>query len=313
LAKLNKKYKKSKKDKDIDEELLNSDLEKEIHWYPGHINKAIKEIKERIKMVNIILEIRDARSPLVTCGLSNALKLKGKSCLTLINKTDLADPKIVNLWKNWFKEQNKPFIFINCIDKNSLKKIVSTAKKIVHQKQLESNPGFVQKKKFRMMVIGLPNTGKSTLINKLATRNATKVANKPGQTRHQLWVNVDKELEILDTPGVMPPVIEKEEHGLWLSALHAIPDKVIGPEDTACYIVTHLLKIKSQLFIDRYKLNSENLDLIKSLEQIATTRGCLLKKNQYDFDRVYKIILSDFRSGKLGKISFGLPPKVRGS
>lgn len=279
-----------------------------INWFPGHMNKAIKEIKRRLKMVDIVLEIRDARSPLATGNKSVNKELGEKSKLIVINKTNLANPEVVRQWELWFSDQDIPFVFINCFDKSSLKKIVKMSKKIVQDKRLKSNPDGVSKTKLKMMIIGLPNTGKSTIINKLANRNASKVADKPGQTQQQLWVNIDKDLEILDTPGVMPPKIDKHEHGLWLAALHAIPDKIVAPETSACFIVEYLLKENSELFQKHYKIDSLDIDLIEALNQIAKAKGCVRHKGEYDYERVYRIVLSDFRSGTLGLISFGLPP-----
>ncbi|MCF8060631.1 MAG: ribosome biogenesis GTPase YlqF [Bacteriovoracaceae bacterium] len=279
-----------------------------INWFPGHMNKAIKEIKKRLKMVDIVLELRDARSPLVT---GNSLVLEGigeKSRLILINKSHLADPIILSKWDKWFTDQNVPFLFIHDFDQTTLKNIISESKKIIQKRRMESNPGIEEKKKIRMMILGLPNTGKSTLINKLSRRKATKVADKPGQTRTQLWVKVDEDIEILDTPGVMPPKIIKYEHGQWLSALHAIPDTIVTAEIPACYLVKVLLKKKSQVFKELYQFEHFDHDVIAALDHIAKIRGCLLTMGQYDYERVYNIILGDFRSGKLGLISFGEPP-----
>ncbi len=280
-----------------------------INWFPGHMRRAIREIKERLKMVDIVLEIRDARSPLVTGNAAVHQATGEKSRLIVINKTNLADPEIVKLWIKWFSTQATPFVFVNCFDVDSLNEIVLMAKKVVHDKRLLSNPDGVFKDGLKMMVLGLPNTGKSTIINKLAKRNATKVADKPGQTRQQLWVNIDNELRILDTPGVMPPKINKHEHGLWLAALNAIPDRVVESEVPACFIVEHLLESVSEIFKEKYKFDDLKIDLITALNHIATIRGCMRHKGEYDYDRVYKIILSDFRSGSLGLISFGLPPE----
>jgi ribosome biogenesis GTPase A len=298
-----------KKKCDIYDHLCDDEKTSKINWFPGHMNKAVKKIKERLKMVDIVLEIRDARSPLVTGNKSVNYQLREKSRLIVINKTDLADPEIVKLWKEWFTKQGEPFVFINSFNKNSIKTVIQLSKKVVNDKILKSNPSHAAKTKLKMMIIGLPNTGKSTIINKLANRNATKVANKPGQTQQQLWVKVNKDLDLLDTPGVMPPQIEKYEHGLWLAALHAIPDRIVEPETSACYIIEHLLKIKSTIFKDKYKLDNLECDLIGILDQIAKNRGYLLKKNIYNYDQVYKVVLNDFRSGDLGLISFGMPPK----
>ncbi|MBT7610011.1 MAG: ribosome biogenesis GTPase YlqF [Bacteriovoracaceae bacterium] len=289
-------------------EMLVDEETKRINWFPGHMNKAVKKIKEKIKLVDIVLEVRDARSPLITANTTITECFADKSRFIVINKSNLADPEAVKKWEEWFKLQDVPFMFLDCFDRSSLKKVIAESKRIVKQRRADSDAKG-EKKKLRMMIMGLPNTGKSTIINQLANRNACKAADKPGHTRTQLWVKVDDDLEILDTPGVMPPKIEKYEHGLWLTAIHAIPDLIVTTETSACFIIEHLLKLKTEEFKEKYKFETLDLTLIEALDHIAKVRGCVQHKGESDYDRVYKIVLIDFRKGNLGLISFGLPPK----
>ena len=282
---------------------------RKIVWYPGHMVKALNKIKERLKMVDIVLEVRDARSPQAS-GNSELKKMIGdKNLLIVINKTNLADPKVVESWEQWFSQRDEPYLFVNCFDETSLKEILQKSKRIVQAKKIQSNKSYQAKKTLKMMIIGLPNTGKSTIINRLSGRNATKVADKPGQTKQQLWVKATDEINILDNPGVMPPAINDYEHGIWLGLIHAIPEKIVEPEITASYLVNHLLNKKSEIFKNLYKLETLDTDLIGALNQIAKNRGYLRKGNQFDYDRVYKTVLADFRKGDLGLISFGAPPE----
>jgi ribosome biogenesis GTPase A len=284
-----------------------------INWFPGHMNKAMNEIKKRLSMVHLVVEVRDARSPMTT-GNDTIKKMIGeKSHLVVCNKVDLADPQVVEKWQKYFDEKTELKTLFIHQDQSDLKKVIlQKAKHIVHQRRLTSNPDAKPSDHLKMMIIGLPNTGKSSLINRLAGRNASKVANKPGQTQRQLWVNIDgKQLEILDTPGVMPPQIERHEHGLWLAALHAIPDRIVEPELPACYLIEHFQKLNHKIFAKHFTL--ENLpghSVIEVLNDIASTRGCLNKGGDPDYDRVYHIILNDFRAGKFGQISLGLPPTL---
>lgn len=282
-----------------------------FNWFPGHMLKAMREIKSKIKAVDIVLEIRDARVPLVSGNKAMDEALEQKSRLIILNKVNLADPKHIERWEQWFKEQTTPFLFINCFDKASIKKVVATARSIVENKRRESNPDIVTpKSKLRMMILGLPNTGKSTIINQLVGKGIAKTADKPGQTRVQQWITIDEELELLDTPGVLPPHVEREEHGFWLSLINAIPDGIVGEEGPACYLVKHLQKIKSPEFQERYKLESLEMDLDNTFLAIAKNRGCLKQKGLPDLERVFKIIIHDFRQGDLGKVCFGEPPKI---
>lgn len=280
------------------------------NWYPGHMAKALREIKQKLNMVDIVVEIRDARVPVVSGNQSLDQEIGSKCKLTVLNKMNLADPKKVEEWTAWFNQQDLPFIFLNCFDKPALKKIVSMARKIVDENRKRSNPDVQSKTKLKMMIVGLPNTGKSTVINQLANKNATKVADKPGQTRIQQWIEIDKNTELLDTPGVMPPMIETKEHGLWLSAIHAIPDDITDEEDTAIFLIKHFLKEKSPQFMERYKLESTELTVEEILQKIANLRGCL-RQGGIDIERVYKLILADFRKGELGRTCFGHPPKIQ--
>lgn len=281
----------------------------EINWFPGHMAKAIREIKEKLKMVDIVIEVRDARVPLASSNRSLDEILRQKNHLIVFNKTNLADPEKVKLWHNYFLKNNENFMFVDCFDKSQMKKMLTVARKLVNDKKKQSNPDtHVFKPKIKMMIIGLPNTGKSTIINQLANKNAVKAANKPGQTVVQQWIVVDKDLELLDTPGVMPPKIVKEEHGLWLSAINAIPDDVVGEERPARFLVEYFKSLDSNEFKTRYSLESLDLGIDEILDKIAIKRGCIKQKGLPDHERVYKLILIDFRSGALGKCCFGQPP-----
>jgi ribosome biogenesis GTPase A len=282
------------------------------NWYPGHMAKALREIKAKLQFVDIVFEIRDARVPLVSGNRNLSETLGQKRKLIILNKANLADPLMIEKWKKWFDDQGEAYLFVDCFDKSALSKSVSMARKIVEANRRECNPDYVETKtKLRVMIVGLPNTGKSTIINQLANRNATKVADKPGQTVMQQWITIDKDVELLDTPGVMPPRIDKPQHALWLSAIHALPDDISGEEDTALFLVKHLLDQKSPEFMERYKLSGADISVDEVLLKIATVRGCLRQKGLPDLDRVYKLVLADFRKGDLGRTSFGTPPGMK--
>ncbi len=293
--------------KDVPPELATP---KSFNWYPGHMARAIREIKEKLKNVDIVLEIRDARVPITSGNKVMEAVFRQKSRLILLNKVNLADPKIIAKWEIWFKKQDEPFMFINCFDKGTLKKVMALARKIVEEKRRISNPDLKStKEKLKLMVIGLPNTGKSTIINQFANRNATKTADRPGQTTGQQWIHIDQNIDLLDTPGVMPPELETDEHAYWLSAINAIPDAVIGEEMPALFLIKYLLDIKSREFLERYQLDSFDLSIEEVISKIAILRGCIKAKGLPDHERIYKLLLLDFRSGDLGKCCFELPPE----
>lgn len=281
-----------------------------LNWFPGHMAKAIREIKENLRLVDIVLEIRDARAPLATGNDVLKETLRQKSHLIMLNKANLADPRGVQLWSEWFKKEGTPYMFVDCFDKGAMKKAMQLCRTIVDKKRIESNPELTTpKEKLKLMIIGLPNTGKSTIINQLANRTATKVADRPGQTQVQQWIVIDKNLDLLDTPGVLQPKFDSQEHTMWLSALHAIPDEVGGEEMPAHFLVNFFRERDSKEFKERYKLATLELTDEEIFQKIAVLRGCIRQKGLPDLDRVYKLILADFRKGDLGKVCFGIPPK----
>ncbi len=269
-----------------------------FNWYPGHMAKALREIKQKLKMVDLILEIRDARAPLASGNTALDEVLDQKRKIIVLNKANLSDASMMKKWSKWFDQEETPYLFVNCLDKAALSKVISMSRKILKPK-----------KEIKLMIVGLPNTGKSTIINQLANKKVTKVADKPGQTQIQQWIDVGEDITLLDTPGVMPPKIGRAEHALWLSAIHAIPDDIASEQETAEFLVAHLLKIPAKEFLERYKLESADLSVSDALLKIATVRGCLRGQGLPDLDRVYKIILSEFREGLIGKTCFGVPPK----
>jgi ribosome biogenesis GTPase A len=276
-----------------------------INWYPGHMAKATRQIKEKLKMVDIVLEIRDARAPLTSSNESLHKTVGQKSRLIIVNKINLADPKITKQWEKWFEAQGEPYVFVNCLDRSAMKKVLMMAKTMIESKR-EINK---DNRSYRMMIMGLPNTGKSTIINSFAAKKATKTADKPGHTRHQQWIRLEGNIELMDTPGIMTPNVESETHGLWLCAIHAIKDEIIGEERVACYVVQHLLDTKSEEFKKRYKLESLDITVGEAFEGIAKARQCIKKKGVFDFERCYSIVLFDFRNGELGQSSFEIPPQ----
>lgn len=283
-----------------------------FNWYPGHMAKALREIKQKLNMVDIVLEIRDARVPLATGNRELHDSLGQKKRIIVFNKTNLADPEVTKLWAKWFEEKGEPHFFVNGFDKAALRKVIPMARQIVEANRKTSNPDYVETKtKLKLMIVGLPNTGKSTIINQLANRSAAKVADKPGQTQMQQWIELENDVELMDTPGIMPPKIDNEKHALWLSAIHAIPDDIADEQTTAHFLIQHLLSGPTQAFMERFKIESKDISVDEAILKIATLRGCLKPKGLPDLDRVYKIVLSEFRKGELGRVSFGTPPAHR--
>jgi len=294
----------------IEEVELTEDRDEEkptITWYPGHMAKALRKVQDKLKMVDIVLEIRDARVPLIS-GNDRLQKTVGqKNRLIIVNKVNLANPEATKKWEEWFAKQGEAHIFVNALDRTSVKRIMGKAKDLVNKKKIENGANPNLKKKIRMMFIGLPNTGKSTIINRLVGRVVARAADRPGLTQNQQWIKVDDDMELMDTPGIMPPRIKNDEQAYYLCAIHAIKDEIVGEEEVSCFIINYIMERNSSVFKDRYDVDTKNLSVGEVLEQIGLNRKCIRKKGEVDFDRVYTLILSDFRKGELGRWSFEVP------
>lgn len=302
------KIKRQKKTLPEDPRLSLDRHDQAIHWFPGHMNKALKEVKDSLQKVHLIIELRDARVPLASGNPALKEISTQKSRLIILNKTNLALPDEIDRWKSYFQENLDPkcedFLFLNSFDKNSLKELRPLIEKIVLSRRDPNNPN----RNVRAMIVGLPNTGKSTLINHLVDRKAAKAADKPGLTRQQQWVKIAQGLDLLDTPGIMPPKIENERAGLWLCAIHAIKDDILGELSVALFVIKHLMEHSPQGLLARYELDSLETIPESVLLQISKARNHVKKGGVFDEQRTAKTLLQDFRSGELGQVMFEKAP-----
>lgn len=280
-----------------------------INWFPGHMNKAIRQVKQKLKLVDLVLEVRDARVALTSGNKSLHEIIGQKKHLIVLNKTNLADPENVKQWKEWFKENKINHVFINCLDKKSLKKALNEAKETMKEKWASFTKKGMRTPPLRMMIIGVPNTGKSTIINRLTRRNAAQTGDRPGVTRGQEWIVLGKDMELLDTPGIMPPHIDTEEKGLWLCAINSIKDEIVGVEKVAHYLVNFMLERYSKLLEEKYGVETNGLDSIGAILKIGERLNLKKAKNEIDITKTSVQILNDFRKGKLGRVSFEEPPQ----
>lgn len=281
-----------------------------INWFPGHMAKAMRQVREKLKLVDMVLEIRDARVPLVSGNAALQKDLGQKRCLIVLNKVNLADPQQVKVWEAWFREQGAPFIFVNSFDKTSLKGIVKQAKAMMATKWETFARKGIRHPPLRMMILGVPNTGKSTIINRLTSRKVAATGDRPGVTQSQQWIVLDKDVELLDTPGIMPPKIIGQEQGLWLCAIHAIRDEIVGKEKVAFFIIEHLKSINSPELQERYQIPSLDISVGEILEQIGTRLHCRKQEGELDLLKTAAHILLDFRKGKLGRCCFEPCPRT---
>ena len=277
----------------------------QIQWFPGHMAKARREITEKLKLVDIVLEILDARVPVSSRNPMMGEILKDKPTLVLLNKAKLADKKITSQWIEYFKQQGIKAIDIDLIDNYNVNKIIPACNEVL-QKQIEAakEKGY-SNFKIRALVVGIPNVGKSTFINTLAKRKAAVTGDKPGVTKSQTWIKINNSLELLDTPGILWPKFENEIVAHNLALCGAIKDDILPLDDVISYGLTFMQKYYPDNLNNRYGVTiTEDMELLDIYEVIGRKRNCLLKGNQIDYDRVVNLVLFDLRHNKLGAMSY---------
>ena len=283
--------------------------QQEINWYPGHMLKAKKELAERLKRVDVVLEMRDARIPLSSVNQDFEELLGHKNRILIFNKTALADQEVTRNWEENFRTQDIPFLFIDAIKKRHLQKLLPLSRDIMQHKWTTFRKRGIRPPTLKLMICGIPNVGKSSLINRLSGRKAAETGPTPGVTKHQDWIKLGSDVELLDTPGILWPKIKDRETGLRLAITGAIKDSIVGTSQLSIYLIGILkqkLPDKLQKF---YQLTPENLALFPEdiLQKIAETRGCLKRGGDVDHSRAESLVLRDFRQGKLGRLSFDHP------
>ena len=281
----------------------------DINWYPGHMLKAKKELAEQLKRVDVVLEMRDARIPVSSVNQDFEELLGQKKRILIFNKTALADQKVTRNWEERFRKQDIPFLFIDAIKKSHLQKLLPLSRNIMQQKWSTFRRRGIRPPSLKLLICGIPNVGKSSLINRLSGRKAAETGPAPGVTKHQEWIKLGSNVELLDTPGILWPKIKDRETGLRLAITGAIKDSIVGTSQLSIYLIGILkqkLPDKLQKF---YQLTPENLALFPEeiLQKIAENRGCLKRGGAVDQHRAESLLLRDFRQGKLGRLSFDYP------
>lgn len=273
-----------------------------INWYPGHMTKAKRMMQEDIKLIDIVVELLDARAPISSKNPDIDALAKNKYRVILLNKSDLADPEVTEQWKKYYKEQG---YFVVCLDsrKNTgMKDITNIIREACREKIEKDRRRGIINRPIRAMVAGIPNVGKSTFINSYARKACAKVGNKPGVTKGKQWIRLSREVELLDTPGILWPKFEDAIVGKHLAYIGSINDNIIEKTELAAEFIEFLQNRYCNTLQERYNINVNN-DKYDILKQIAIERGCISKGNEPDLEKSAALLLDDFRSGKLGRIS----------
>ena len=277
----------------------------QIQWFPGHMAKARREITEKLKLVDIVLEIVDARVPLSSRNPMMGEILKDKPTLVLLNKANLADKKETLKWIDYFKKEGVKALDIDLIDNYNVNKIIPACNEVLEKQILAAKEKGYSNFKIRALVVGIPNVGKSTFINTLAKRKAAVTGDKPGVTKSQTWIKINNSLELLDTPGILWPKFENEVVAHNLALCGAIKDDILPLDDVISYGLSFMQKYYPDNLNNRYGVNiTSDMELLDIYEVIGRKRNCLLKGNQIDYDRVVNLVLFDLRHNKLGAMSY---------
>ena len=287
-----------------------------INWYPGHMAKTKRQIQEDLKLIDVVVELLDSRIPISSRNPDINTIVKGKKKIIVLNKSDLADEKETIKWVEYFKAQKIPAVITDANSGKGIKEVIKQAELIMKDELDKREEKGRTGRKIRIMILGLPNVGKSSFINRLANKNSLEVGNKPGVTRKKQWIKISNSIELLDTPGVLWPKFESDEVALNLAYTGTIKDDVLEKTDVAFYFLKYMLENEIDKLVARYNLSKQ--ELLNSLEnqtrpeneiiydimlQIGKLRGAVVSGGNVDDVKTANIILEDFRSGKLGRIT----------
>jgi ribosome biogenesis GTPase A len=279
-----------------------------IQWFPGHMAKARRQVEEKLKLVDLVFELLDGRLPFSSRNPMMDEIIKQKPRLILFTKSDLADENATRRWIGYFRERGMTVLPIDAQTGKGVNQIIPACERLLAPLFAQREKKGIQSKKFRAMVVGIPNVGKSSLINRLAKRTATVTGDRPGVTKAQQWIRVGKTLELLDTPGILWPKFDDPEVGYRLAASGAIKEEILPLEDVALYTVRFLKDRYPEALLERYKLKElSTADGVELMEMIGKKRGCLVRGGEIDYEKVSEILLNDLRSGRLGRITLELP------
>lgn len=291
----NRKKRQEMKSSENKKETQNQKL-KNVHWFPGHMVKATREIIERLKVIDVIIEIVDSRAPISSKNPFLEDVTNSKKRLLVFSKKDLTDDNKINIFEKYYQDRNYDTILANLNDKKDILEIIKKVQFLGKGRQEKYLKRGMKPQPLRVMIIGIPNVGKSTLINKLTRKNAASVQNTPGHTRAQQWVRINENFELLDTPGILPPHYEDKTYSLHLALIGSIKENILPIEDLYDYLIEFLLKEYPSSLNKRYGVD-ETLSIHEITNEIAKRRGLLLKGNEYDEEKTKKLVLKEFKEG----------------
>ena len=273
-----------------------------FQWYPGHMTKAKRQMQEDIKLIDLVIELVDARIPLSSRNPDIDELGKNKARLILLNKSDLSDERKNETWASYFKEKGFYVVKLDARRRNSMKEIQNVILEACKEKIERDRRRGIKNRPVRAMVVGIPNVGKSTFINALAGKACAKTGNKPGVTKGKQWIRLNKNVELLDTPGILWPKFEDQQVGLRLAFIGSIKDEIMNLEELAAELISFMQDAYPGVLAEKYTIN-EKQNSYSVLEAIAESRHCLVRGNELDTAKAAGMLLDDFRNGRLGRIT----------
>ncbi|MSS07426.1 ribosome biogenesis GTPase YlqF [Clostridium sp. WB02_MRS01] len=276
-----------------------------IQWYPGHMTKAKRAMKEDIKLIDLIIELVDARVPLSSRNPDIDELGAGKARIVLLNKSDLADERCNSAWETYFVSQGCHVVKVNSKSGAGLKQINGVVQEACKEKIERDRRRGILNRPVRAMVVGIPNVGKSTFINSFAGKACTKTGNRPGVTKGNQWIRLNKSLELLDTPGILWPKFEDQQVGIRLALIGSVNDEILNKDELAMELIRFLNEKYPRVLSEKYGIETE--DALEALMQVAKAKACLAKGGELDLVKASNLLIDDFRSGKLGRMTLELP------
>lgn len=282
-----------------------------IQWYPGHMTKAVRMMQEDIKLIDIVIELVDARVPYSSKNPDIDELAKNKFRLIILNKIDLADEQATNQWEQYYKDKGYAVVKINARSGAGMKSITSVIQETCKEKLERDRKRGILNRPIRAMIVGIPNVGKSTFINSFAGKACTKTGNKPGVTKGKQWIRINKSVELLDTPGILWPKFEDQQVGIRLAEIGSIKEDILNIRELSLEFIRFMIQNYPGILQEKYEVD-ETKDEFAVLEQIAVNRQCKLKGNQPDYDKAAGMLMENYRNGKLGRITLERPNEVKG-
>lgn len=274
-----------------------------INWYPGHMKKTRELIQENLKLVDAVVEVIDARIPVSSRNPIIDELVKSKPRIIILNKSDLADAESGKRWAEYFRKAGNRVLSMNCMSGSGVKELF----KLLEKMSAERNQGRSLQKPFRLMIVGVPNVGKSSLINRMTGRKSAQTGDRPGVTKGKQWLKLQNNMQLLDTPGILWPKFEDPKAGLNLAFCGSIKDEILDIPTLGMELIGVLAQQYPQLLMTRYKLEEIAATPLENMENMALKRGCILPGKRIDYERIGKLVLDEFRGGKIGRITLEQP------